>query len=104
MNQSRVVRFNEAEVKCYYCGKFAGMLAQEDGPARGWPVFLSSEGGPVARVKNLATVRCKYCQGPLYSEEPETVHRYVRGTQPLERPRRGRPPKRLNQQHAVQSA
>ena len=104
MSQSRVVRFVEADVKCYYCGKLAGMLSQEDGPPRGSPVFLSSEGGPAARVANLAALRCRYCQGPLYCEEPETVSRYVRGAQPLERPRRGRPPKRLSQQQAVQSA
>jgi hypothetical protein len=95
MSQSRVVRFLEAEVKCYYCGKLAGLLSQEDSPARGWPVFLSSEGRLTAPVTNLAALRCRYCQGPLYAEEMETVSRYIRGTQPFERPRRGRPPKRL---------
>lgn len=88
-----VHHYLEAEVTCYHCGAVAGTLSREAGAPGVATLFRRADGSEVT-VRRLAELRCAHCGGPLLAEEVQQVSRYVRGSEPFERPRRGRPPKR----------
>lgn len=88
-----VHQFLEAEVTCYHCGAVAGTLSREAGVPGAGTLLRRGDGSEVA-VRSLVELRCAGCGGPLLAEEVQRVSRYIRGAEPFERPRRGRPPKR----------
>jgi hypothetical protein len=93
--------FFVADLKCYLCGSVAGTIECEQTltPAgkSASPVSLRAPGAtkPV-QVANWRTLRCVRCAGPLFLDESDVVTRRTDEYNWLdERPRRGRPPKRL---------
>lgn len=95
--------FVVADLKCYLCGNVSGSIEHEQtpAPARGagapGPVVLRRPGqkSPI-RLADWRRLRCDRCGGPLFLDETDVI---VRRTEEYnwtdERPRRGRPPKRL---------
>jgi hypothetical protein len=97
--------FFVADLKCYLCGSVAGSVESEQsfstipaGAARNaGPVQLRRPGHdhPV-RVLDWRRLRCDRCGGPLFLDETDVItRRYDDYNWVDERPRRGRPPKRL---------
>ena len=99
-----------ADVKCYLCGAVSGSIESDQpdqttstgtGSARPsrnvrYRVAGASESRP---HPNWRTIRCARCGGPTYLDEPNIVVRRFEEYNWLdERPRRGRPPKRLVEQ------
>lgn len=102
-NFSKPVRrtFFVADLKCYLCGSVSGSIESEQSltaaryPTR--PVLLRQPGSatPVPTL-NWQHLRCDRCGGPLFLDESDVVTRREDHYNWLdERPRRGRPPKRL---------
>ena len=94
--------FFRADLKCYMCGSVAGSIESEQSLARagagvGNPVFLRQAGREDAvQVANWRRLRCDRCGGPLFLDESDVItRRYDEYNWLEERPRRGRPPKRL---------
>lgn len=93
--------FFVADLKCYLCGSVNGSIESEQAltaaPHQARPVLLRLVGrdSPV-QVLNWTRLRCERCGGPLFLDEVEIVtRRYDQYNWLDERPRRGRPPKRL---------
>jgi hypothetical protein len=93
--------FFVADLKCYMCGSVAGSIESEQtltsAAAPGNPVLLRQTGRdqPVP-VANWRRLRCDRCGGPLFLDETDVItRRYDTYNWLDERPRRGRPPKRL---------
>ena len=95
-----------ADVKCYLCGAVSGTLESEQPsggsgsgltptPAR--RVQFRLAGASVAEPQpDWRTIRCGRCGGPTFLDEPNIITRRIEDYNWLdERPRRGRPPKRL---------
>jgi hypothetical protein len=93
MIQEVTNRFDEAVVRCYHCTQVAGALRRRVGALRPDMSFLPATGGSTITIQRLSALRCPACQGPLFAEDFEVVERINRSALPLERPRRGRPPK-----------
>jgi hypothetical protein len=93
--------FFVADLKCYLCGGIAGSIESEQTLEPGVhgvrPVLLRKSGeSHVAQVADWRRLRCVRCSGPLYLDESDVVVRRTDAYNWLEeRPRRGRPPKRL---------
>jgi len=93
--------FFVADLKCYLCGSVAGSIESEQSltapPHEVHPVLMRQPGRdqPV-QVLNWTRLRCDRCGGPLFLDETDVVtRRYDEYNWLDERPRRGRPPKRL---------
>jgi hypothetical protein len=94
--------FVVADLKCYLCGTVSGSIEHEQTlapPTRGAvsPVVLRRPGQPQPiYLRDWRRLRCERCSGPLFLDETDVI---VRRTENYnwtdERPRRGRPPKRL---------
>ena len=95
MDRDNIRRFAEAEVRCYHCGRVAGSLREELGVRGSVPTFRASVGRPEMLIRTLACLRCTRCSGSLYIDHLEVVERFDIAAGSVERPRRGRPPKRL---------
>jgi hypothetical protein len=92
--------FFVADLKCYMCGSVNGSIESEQSltaaPSAALPVLLRQAGRTPVEVVNWKRVRCDRCGGPLFLDETEVVtRRYEEYNWLDERPRRGRPPKRL---------
>jgi hypothetical protein len=92
--------FFVADLKCYMCGSVSGSIESEHAltgaAALVRPVFLHQAGREPVQVVNWRKLRCDRCGGPLFLDETEIVTRRYEDYNWLEeRPRRGRPPKRL---------
>ena len=92
--------FFVADLKCYMCGSVAGSIESEQsltGTNRAGRVALRRAGRDEAvHVADWRRLRCDRCGGPLFLDESEVVtRRYEEYNWLDERPRRGRPPKRL---------
>jgi hypothetical protein len=96
--------FFVADLKCYMCGSVTGSIESEQSLTAAAPtlppVLLRQPGSPHAvQVLNWQRLRCDRCGGPLFLDEPDVVTRRYESYNWLdERPRRGRPPKRLIEQ------
>jgi hypothetical protein len=100
MNKPQRRTFFVADLKCYMCGSVAGSIESEQSPASAGvssPVFLRQAGREEAvQVGNWRKLRCDRCGGPLFLDESDVItRRYDEYNWMEERPRRGRPPKRL---------
>ena len=93
--------FYVADLKCYMCGSVAGSLESEHDfnqtTAPASPVLLRQTGHDTpVQISNWRRLRCDRCGGPLFLDEIEFITRRYESYNWLEeRPRRGRPPKRL---------
>ncbi|MBV9328435.1 MAG: hypothetical protein JO352_32370 [Chloroflexi bacterium] len=95
--------FFVADLKCYMCGSVSGSIESEQSltGARpsGSPVFFRQTGrdeNEAVQIANWRRLRCDRCGGPLFLDETDVVTRRYEDYNWLEeRPRRGRPPKRL---------
>jgi hypothetical protein len=89
-----------ADLKCYMCGAVCGSL-ESDHPFSSLPgsgalrLQRPGESEP-AHIDNWRRLRCTRCGGPLFLDESEVITRRIDEYNWLEeRPRRGRPPKRI---------
>jgi hypothetical protein len=94
-----------ADLKCYLCGAISGAIESEQ-PEDGQAARVArpshnvrfrpagaSESLPLANWRNI---QCARCGGPTFLDEPNIIVRRIEEYNWLdERPRRGRPPKRL---------
>ncbi len=93
--------FYVADLKCYMCGSVVGSVESEQSltatPHITCPVLVRQSGrDTLAAVPNWRRLRCDRCGGPLFLDEADVVtRRYEEYNWLDERPRRGRPPKRL---------
>lgn len=92
--------FFVADLKCYMCGSVAGSIESEQsltGASLGNGVRLRPAGRDEAvQVASWRHLRCDRCGGPLFLDETDVItRRYEEYNWLDERPRRGRPPKRL---------
>src|SRR5579862_6921372 len=93
--------FMVADLKCYMCGSVSGSIESEQSlagaGATARPVLYRQVGReqPV-QIINWNRLRCDRCGGPLFLDETDVItRRYDEYNWLEERPRRGRPPKRL---------
>lgn len=90
-----------ADLKCYLCGGVSGSIESEQSLSAAGsaprPVMLRRPGEQQAvQVLDWRQLRCARCAGPLFLDEVEVITRRIDQYNWLdERPRRGRPPKRL---------
>jgi hypothetical protein len=94
--------FFKADLKCYMCGSVAGSIESEpsfmEAAQTRRPVVLRRAGMPQQPVEvlNWRSLHCDRCGGPLFLDEVEVITMRHEDYNWLdERPRRGRPPKRL---------
>lgn len=85
-----------AEVKCYMCGAISGTVESDRQPLPRSVMFRAAGDQQAIPVLDWHRLRCVRCAGPVYLDEADLVTRRVETHNWLdERPRRGRPPKRL---------
>lgn len=91
-----IASYLEAEVRCYHCGHTSGVIRRPRG-APGSPTTYQTNGaGTSVPVRSLTEIRCARCQGSVYTDEFEVRYIYPKiDFLDDDRPRRGRPPKRL---------
>jgi len=93
--------FFVADLKCYMCGSVSGSIESEQSltgaTQTGSPVYLRQAGRDQAvQIDSWRRLRCDRCGGPLFLDETDVItRRYEEYNWLDERPRRGRPPKRL---------
>ena len=92
--------FYVADLKCYMCGSVAGSIESEQdfsraAPAQTMQLRQAGREEPT-QIANWRRLRCDRCGGPLFLDETDVItRRYEEYNWLDERPRRGRPPKRL---------
>ena len=93
--------FFVADLKCYMCGSVSGSVESEQSLAGSGSVahpvlFRRNAGAQPIQIIKWQRLRCDRCSGPLFLDETDIVtRRYDDYNWLEERPRRGRPPKRL---------
>jgi hypothetical protein len=93
--------FFVADLKCYMCGGVSGSIESEQSLTGATVVarpvlFRKTAGEQPIQIINWKRLRCDRCSGPLFLDESDIVtRRYDQYNWLEERPRRGRPPKRL---------
>jgi hypothetical protein len=96
MTQGAVASYLEAEVKCYHCGHLTGVVRRDRGVANAPTTFVSTDGAAPRIVRSLTALRCTRCHGSVYMDDFDVKYVYPRiDFLEEDRPRRGRPPKRL---------
>jgi hypothetical protein len=101
MSRDAVATYLEAEVCCYHCGYGSGVLRCARSTP-GAPMLYSEHAGGTRIVRRVTELRCSHCKGPVYADTFEVRHVYARLVSEIDRPRRGRPPKRpVEQQPAA---
>lgn len=104
MSRYAVASYLEAEVKCYHCGHTAGVIRKAQGVPNAPVVFHANDGSEPAPIKSLTELRCARCGGSVYTDEFDVRYVYPKVDFLEDRPRRGRPPKRLVQMRREQEA
>lgn len=90
MAGSAIVKYYEADVRCYLCGQFAGVLRRMLGSRGAGQAFRRHMDGAWIVIRSLTSLRCPRCAGPLFAEEiQERLHYRPELNQAL--PRVGRP-------------
>lgn len=85
-----------ADVKCYLCGSISGAVESERQPLPRSVLFRRAGEDNSIPVLDWHRLRCLRCNGPTFLDEMEVVTKRLEEYNWLdERPRRGRPPKRL---------
>jgi hypothetical protein len=97
-----------ADLKCYLCGSVAGSVESEQpttdqagkpplSPSSSRSLRFRAAGSTELRpIEDWRLIRCVRCGGPSFLDDPTIITRRVEEYNWLdERPRRGRPPKRL---------
>lgn len=85
-----------ADVKCYLCGAISGSIESERQPVPRNVTFRKVGEQTALPVLDWRRLRCERCGGPIYLDDADIVTRRVETYNWMdERPRRGRPPKRL---------
>jgi hypothetical protein len=88
--------FLVADVKCYMCGAISGTIESERQPLPRSVQFQKTGEKQAFPVLDWHRLRCIRCNGPIYLDDTRVVTRRFENYNWLEeRPRRGRPPKRL---------
>jgi hypothetical protein len=105
MSRNSIGSYLEAEVRCYHCGHTSGVIQRSQDVLEAPIVFKSADGETTVNIRNLAELRCARCRGSVYIEEFETRYVYPKvDFLDEDRPRRGRPPKRLVELRRAQEA
>lgn len=93
--------FLEADVNCYHCGQTSGVV-RSDG-VTGTPSITFKPHGSDAEtpIRRGERIKCVRCQGPTFFDAFEQRVEYARVDFLEDRPRRGRPPKRLVEQRGA---
>ncbi len=86
--------YMETDVKCYLCGHISG-VARVDRGAERRTTFLPAGSNVELPIASRGGLKCKRCNGPTFFDEFEVKHEYAPIDYLDNRPRRGRPPKRL---------
>lgn len=85
-----------ADVKCYLCGSVSGSIESDRQPLPRSVMLRRAGEEHAVQVLDWRRLRCIRCNGPIYLDEADVVTRRVDNYNWMdERPRRGRPPKRL---------
>jgi hypothetical protein len=86
-----------ADVKCYLCGTITGTVESAQQPIGRMVTFRKAGDNPnVGTVLDWHQLRCARCGGPIYLDDTTVVTRRIEHYNWMdERPRRGRPPKRI---------
>ena len=85
-----------ADVKCYLCGDVSGTVESDRQPMPRSVMYRKAGEEKAAPVVDWRRLRCERCQGPIFLDEADVITRRTEEHNWLEeRPRRGRPPKRL---------
>jgi hypothetical protein len=96
MSRYAISSYLEAEVHCYHCGHTSGVIRREQGDPGAKTFFHAADGGDPIEVRTLTTLRCARCHGSVFTDEFEVRYVYPKiDFLDDDRPRRGRPPKRL---------
>jgi hypothetical protein len=85
-----------ADVKCYLCGSVSGVVESDRQPMPRGVMYRKAGEDQAAPIVDWRRLRCERCQGPIYLDDADVITRRTEEHNWLEeRPRRGRPPKRL---------
>jgi DNA-directed RNA polymerase subunit RPC12/RpoP len=96
MSRYAVSSYLEAEVRCFHCGHTSGAIRRDQGVPGARAYFHAADGSHVAEVRSLTQLRCMRCSGSVFIDEFETRYVYPKvDFLDDDKPRRGRPPKRL---------
>ena len=93
MKSSAILKYFEADVRCYHCGQTTGVLRRSAGSRATVQAFRRHADGAWIVIRALTSLRCDRCDGPLFTEEIEVRYRYRPEMDQEDRPRRGRPRK-----------
>ncbi len=93
--------FLEAEVKCFLCADVSGLIRVERGGQSPIATFKAVGSETEISVRTRTQLRCPRCSGPTFFDEWEQRREYAKLDFLEDRPRRGRPPKRLVEQRGV---
>jgi hypothetical protein len=97
ITRPEIKTYTVADVKCYLCGTITGTVESEQQPIGRLVTFRRPGDNPnVGTVLDWHKLRCSRCDGPIYLDDSHIVTTRVEHYNWLEeRPRRGRPPKRI---------
>ena len=85
-----------ADVKCYLCGAVSGAVESERQPLPRRVMFRGTSSSEPVAIMDWQRLRCERCHGPIYLDDATVVTRRIETYNwDEDRPRRGRPPKRL---------
>jgi len=90
MAGNAMVKYFEADVRCYLCGRSAGVLRRAVGSRRARQAFRRHADGAWLVIRTLTSLRCPHCAGPLFAEEVQE-RAYYRPELDQDHPRLGRP-------------
>jgi hypothetical protein len=76
MPGSAIVKYLEADVRCYLCGQSAGVLRRGAGSRGTGQAFRRHADGAWIVIRTLTSLRCPRCAGPLFAEEVQECLHY----------------------------
>ena len=103
MTRQALASYLEAEVRCLHCGHTSGVLRRKQDIPLAPAFFQNGDSGESVPVRQLTDLHCARCQGSVYTDEFEVRYVYPKVDFFDDRPRRGRPPKRLVEMRRAQA-